>query len=360
MRDIFSFSVVLSFLFSIALSWNSVSAAPVAVGIAEQKNIVREVYLTGTVTAPEVAALSTAIEGMVNSVLVDAGSWVKPGDILLTLNDDLARLQLASAQAGVSEAENNLKDAERRLREGQELVPQRSISRSEVRALEAEVSLKTATLQQAKAQAKVRAAVVIRHEVKAPFSGIISQKLVEQGEWIRPGDQIVELVAMENLRIDFEVAEDYLPLVNPSTQVEFTLNADPKGTIHQGAENTIVPITDPRARTFLFRVKIKNNERDIFPGMSVKATLFVPTGREGVVVPRDATLRYPDGRIVVWTVQEADGKSTVKENVVNTGLSFGRWVEISKGLDNGVRVVIEGNEALQDGQSVEVVSSITK
>jgi len=67
-----------------------------------------------------------------------------------------------------------------------------------------------------------------------------------------------------------------------------------------------------------------------------------------VVVPRDAILRFPDGRIVVWTV--SDG--VVSENLVSTGLSFDSMVEVKRGLGAGATVVVEGNEALQSGQQV--------
>lgn len=86
--------------------------------------------------------------------------------------------------------------------------------------------------------------------------------------------------------------------------------------------------------------------------MSVRAALRIDTGREAVVVPRDALLLYPDGRRTVWIVESNDGESTVREQRVHAGLEFDDFVEIRSGLEADVEVVTRGNEALRDGEVV--------
>ena len=76
--------------------------------------------------------------------------------------------------------------------------------------------------------------------------------------------------------------------------------------------------------------------------------------RAGRVVPRDALLLYPDGRRTVWVVDRGQGETMVHEQRVQTGLEFDGFVEIREGLETGVTVVTRGNEALQNGQAVEV------
>ncbi len=171
------------------------AGVPVAVVEAKELPIFREVQLTGTVTSPQVAMLSAATSGVVMSVLAEAGTRVSVGNTLLTLDAELAQLQLQSATAKVAQVRNALLDAERRLREARVLVPQRSISESAVRDIEAEVESERAALQQAEAEANYRRALLDRHQLKAPFPGVVSKKLVEQGEWIAPGQGAFELVA---------------------------------------------------------------------------------------------------------------------------------------------------------------------
>jgi hypothetical protein len=91
--------------------------------------------------------------------------------------------------------------------------------------------------------------------------------------------------------------------------------------------------------------------------MSARGVLKVDARRSGMVVSRDALLRYPDGRQVVWIVDRTAELPRVHEQQVETGLAFDDVVEIRSGLSAGALVVTRGNEALQEGQVVTVRES---
>ncbi len=333
----------------LALPSTAQSRVPVSATEVTRREIFQTVPMTGTVTSERSARLSAATSGLVHVLNVDAGYQVARGDVLLELDPELVQLQLQSAEAQVTQARSELADARRRLAEAEELVPKASIAESTVRDREAEVALDEATLQQALAEAGLQRALLARHQVRAPFDGVVSSKLTELGEWVNPGQAVFELVAIDTIRLDFSVSEDFLPAIAPGGRVGYTLNARP-GETWDGEVATVVPVTDRNARTFMLRVRPAEQRPLLLPGMSVTATLKLPTGRDGLVVPRDALLRYPDGRTVVWTV----GDDIVSEHRVQTGLQFDGMVEIRDGIDAGDRVVVEGNEALRDGQAVEV------
>ncbi|MDJ0877744.1 MAG: efflux RND transporter periplasmic adaptor subunit [Halieaceae bacterium] len=333
----------------LALPSTAQSRVPVSATEVTRREIFQTVPMTGTVTSERSARLSAATSGLVHALNVDAGYQVARGDVLLELDPELVQLQLQSAEAQVTQARSELADARRRLAEAEELVPKASIAESTVRDREAEVALDEATLQQALAEAGLQRALLARHQVRAPFDGVVSSKLTELGEWVNPGQAVFELVAIDTIRLDFSVSEDFLPAIAPGGRVGYTLNARP-GETWDGEVATVVPVTDRNARTFMLRVRPAEQRPLLLPGMSVTATLKLPTGRDGLVVPRDALLRYPDGRTVVWTV----GDDIVSEHRVQTGLQFDGMVEIRDGIDAGDRVVVEGNEALRDGQAVEV------
>jgi RND family efflux transporter MFP subunit len=330
-----------------ALAEEDARAVPVAVQTAQERAIQRVLDLTGTVTAMRSARLSAATSGLVAMLQVDMGSRVEAGQLLLELDPELAQLQLDSALAQVEQAETGLQDARRRLAEARTLVPQRSIAESVVRDLEAEVAGDEAALHQAQAEAGYRRGILQRHQLRAPFAGVVSAKLTELGEWIDPGQPVLELVALDDVRLDFPVSEDYLADIRPDMTLTLSLSADPDRVI-QGSVDTVVPVTDPGARTFTLRVLAHNPEQRLLPGMSVRARLHLDTGRSGLVVPRDAILRFPDGRVVVWTVEAG----LARENLVTPGLAFDSLVEIRQGLESGATVVVKGNEALQNGQPV--------
>lgn len=326
---------------------------PVTTAVVQPRDIYRELRLTGSVTALRDARLSAATSGLVAVMHVDIGSRVEAGQVLLELDSELARLQWESAAAQVEQARIALEDARRRLQEARTLAPQKSIAETVVRDLAAEVVGDEAALHQAEADAAYRQGILDRHRVKAPFPGVVSARFTELGEWVNPGEAVFGLVDLDDVRLDFPVAEDYLATIEVGSSLTFSLNADP-GRTYTGRVATVVPVTDPGARTFLLRVVAENPGQRMIPGMSVRADLKLAAGRSDLVVPRDAILRFPDGRVVVWTVEHGESGPVVRERPVAIGLAFDALVEVREGLAPGARVVVKGNEALRDGQRVTI------
>jgi len=328
------------------------AASPVEVARSEQRPVVQLVNVSGTVTSPQSAILSPSIGGLVEETHVDAGDRVEKGSILVTLDSELARLTLERSIAEETQARIALDDAKRRLAEAEDVGPQRGIAETEIKSLRAEVTRNNAALEAAAAAARQQDSVVRRHEVRAPFTGVVSRRLAQVGEWVNPGDGLVELVATEGLRFDFRVPQIYYARLGTDTRVDLTLDAVPDEIV-PGHVQAIVPVKDPGARTFLLRVLADTQHRlPVTPGMSARAAIRVDTGREAVVVPRDAVLMYPDGRKTVWVVEREEGNAIVHEKRVQAGLEFDGLVEIKSGLGAGLDIVTRGNEALRDGEAV--------
>lgn len=340
------------------LAATAAAQAPVRAEPVTTRDIVRQVNVTGTVTSPRSALLSTAVAGLVAELAVDEGSRVVTGEPLLQLDAELAELELERALAEVQQQETALADARRRLAEAEKIGTERGIARTEIESRRAEVSSDEAALAALRATARVQQAIVERHTLRAPFPGVISQRFADPGEWVNPGAGLLELVATENLRFDFQVAQDLSGAVTPETPVEVSVDALPGVTL-SGRIQTIVPVKNPGARTFLVRVLAEReaggDSFTITPGMSARGRLVIATGRRGVVVPRDAILRFPDGRMTVWVVDQQGELPVVREQIVLTGFEFDGLVEIRSGLEDGDHVVVRGNETLQEGQSVTLL-----
>ncbi len=321
----------------------------VSLTTVETTDILRELRLTGTVTAQHNASLSVAAAGLVQDILVDTGATVARDDVLLRMDAELAELRHAAARAAVAQAQVRARDAERRLQEAESLLPQRGIAETTVRELAADRDAAQAQLQQVTAEAALAQALLDRHTLRAPFPGVISLRRTERGEWLNPGQAVFDLVGLDDLRLDFAVPEDYLSSLQVGAPLTFTTAAAPTREL-TGRVASLVPVADTAARTFLLRIAPADDAHSgLLPGMSVSARLALATGRRGIAVPRDALVRYPDGRVVVWTAQ-ADGDALVaRENTVTTGLAFAGQIEILQGLAANEQVVVRGNEALQPG-----------
>jgi membrane fusion protein (multidrug efflux system) len=328
--------------------------APVRVVVAEERTVEQELELAGSVAALRSASLSPETAGIVNRLLVDTGDRVEKGEVLLMLDDELARLQLDSDEATARRAEQAAADARRRLAEARELMRKQTIAETAVRDLESEVIEDEAELARVKAVTQRSAATLERHALKAPFAGVISARTTDLGEWVTPGATVFELVSTEELTVDMQVSEAYLGAIAPGAPLTLRFAG---GARVPASVSAMVPVTDPTSRTFLVRARADQPHPGMFPGVSVTVNISLATGRRGTAVPRDAVLRYSDGRSVAWVIRRVDGVDRADERLVTTGLSFDGLVEIRSGVEPGERVVVSGNETLRNDQMVRVLES---
>jgi len=327
--------------------------APVAVVSAQTRDILKVIQLNGSVSARRNAQLSVVIAGLVTRLDLDEGDHVETGDVLLQMDEELARQQYLAAHAIETEASHALADARRRLAEAQELVPKQSIAKTLVKDIAAEVAQDEAVMERARAETGYREGLLERHQLKAPFAGVITSREVELGEWIVPGQAAFTLVSTQQLRLDFQAPEDYLGKLQEGQTLTFSL-ADGRTGRHQATVSATVPASDSQSRTFLVRAVAEQKVTGMLPGMSARAEVRLPTGEQGITVPRDAVLRYADGREVVWVVELENGSPAAAERVVQTGLAFDGEVEVRSGIAEGETIVVKGNEALRNGLAISV------
>lgn len=346
----------LAILLLLNLTATRAAEAPtVVVEQARETEIVRQVPLSGTVTSAKVSRLSAEISGQVESIRVDFGDRVEAGEVLLMLDSEIGKWAYQASQAQTEQLRAELSDARRRYQDAQRLRKQNSISENEIQLRKAEVEIKAAALKRQEAEEQRQQARFARHVVRAPFNGVISDKLTEEGEWVDPGTTVLELVGLDTLHADFSVPQAFYPLINDNSRITLTLDALSERQF-EGRIDTVVPVNDRSARTFMLRVLFDSVDVNIIPGMSVNGLLQLSADRHGIVVSRDAVLRYPDGRVTVWVVREQEDGLRVVERRVTTGHGFDGQVEIREGIKAGDTVVVEGNEALEANQAVRIES----
>ncbi|MBN7825476.1 efflux RND transporter periplasmic adaptor subunit [Bowmanella dokdonensis] len=325
--------------------------------VAQSRPIFEDVPISGTLTSPQVSLLSAQVEGLVSEVRTDAGDTVVAGQSLLILDTELSEIALQAAKARVESARQTWLDSQRRFQEAQSLINQQSIAQSEVDALAARMRIDAAMLEVAQVNARDQQARLHRHTIKAPFDGVVSRRLIDVGEWVAPGTAMLELVGQSQLWADYQVPQRFYPQVGPQTRLRLRFDALP-GQILDKPMHAKVPQSRSNGRTFLLRVAIDPKQYpELIPGMSASANLRLDLHRQSLVIPRDALIRYPDGRISVWVSQQQTKwgqTSKVTEQLVETGINFGESVEVTRGLNAGQQVIVRGNEALQEGQQVRL------
>lgn len=307
--------------------------------------------LSGSVVVPDTANLSPAVAGLVKSVAVRAGDRVRAGDLLLTLDPELAQLALEQAKAATAAARVQRQEAQRLRDEGERLAQRGDLSRSQQDARAAEFERLSAELQRLEAIQRERQALLQRHQIKAPFDGTVVARMTAPGEWLNPGTAVLRLVGDSAAEVQLRIAQalhDQLQEGDPATihlpGVDTAINAQ------------LVRISgaiDPNSRTALVRVKPTERAERLKAGQAVTVTLFPGQAQNAVSIPNDAVLRYPDGSRIVWVLEQSDGNTIARRRQLKLGNTANEFVLVLDGLDTQDRVVVRGNEALKDGQSVE-------
>ncbi|MEM8573720.1 MAG: efflux RND transporter periplasmic adaptor subunit [Pseudomonadota bacterium] len=328
---------------------------PVETETVRESPVIQKLELSGSVSSPNASQISTLVPGLVSRVLHDSGAHVKEGDVLLQLDSELEEAAYEQAVAQTKQAEGEVRDAKRRLDIAASLAKRKYGPQNEVDARSAEVEIDIATQDSYRAEQKRRAVILDRHTLKAPFDGVISERMVEVGQWVTPGTAVFELVAMKNFRVDVPVPQYHYARLREGADVTLEIDTLPGEEI-PAKIGALIPVSDPDARTFTLRVLPTRENIPIAPGMSARVLVDLDTGARDVVVSRDALIRYPDGRITVWVVKDDGEKVSVSERRVEIGLAFDGLVQVLSGLEKGERVVVRGNESLREGQAVRLAS----
>ncbi|ODN68293.1 efflux RND transporter periplasmic adaptor subunit [Methylophaga muralis] len=335
------------------ISQTSLAATPVSVSKPIVSESTETLTLSGSLTAERRALLSPRVDGLVKEVLVDAGYQVKQGDILLRQDAAIARQQLEQVKAATNEAQAAANEAERLVEEAKRLRGDNYISASELANRESNFMLSQAALAAAQAMQNTTAEQLRRHELPAPFSGVISAKMTEVGEWVNRGTQVLELVALEPVRLDVNVPQERFSEITTQTRVEILPDALPSRKL-SGKITALVPVSNAQARSFLVRIVVDSEDVTLLPGTSASAVIYIGGDKaKGFLVPRDAVLRHPDGGRSVFVI---DSNNRAQRRSVNVGSDSSEGIIITDGLTAEDLVVVRGNEVLRDNDEVEIVS----
>ena len=331
--------------------------ALVEVARSQTRAILNVVRVSGTVVAPRTSRLSTSLGGMVEEVAVDLGARVAAGDPLVKLDDALARHELARARAAVAEAQAELADARQRVARAERLAQRNNMSESELDTRRAEAERAAGSVDRRRAEAAAARERLARHTIDAPFTGVVTDRASEPGEWVSPGATLVVVSAVDRLYVDLAVPQVHYPELADGAPIDLSFEALPGRSVPAAIEAR-VPVSDATQRTFTLRVRPDVAEDlPLTPGMSAQGEIELATGTRDVAVPRGAVIRYPDGRTTVWTLDDSGDRLRAEEAQVKLGRSFAGYVQVKSGLAAGQRVVTRGNETLRSGQAVRLAGS---
>jgi membrane fusion protein (multidrug efflux system) len=291
----------------------------------------------GTARANESVTLTAKVSETVRKIAFDSGEVVRAGDVIVDLSS-------GAQLAGLEEARAAFQEAERQLARSQELARTKIIS-------ESQLDTQRATRDAARARMDVVRAQLADRVITAPFDGVLGLRQVSPGSLVTPGTAIATLDDISVIKLDFQVPERFLAVLESGQSVTAKSGTYPSRNF-EGVVKSVDSRVDPVTRSVTVRAEIPNPDRLLRPGMLMSVQVFL-AAREALVVPEIAVVQVGTDSFVYRV--KAD--RTVERAKVGLGSRRAGEVEITNGLAAGDRIVTEGTVKLREGALVVEAST---
>jgi membrane fusion protein (multidrug efflux system) len=318
---------------------------PVETIVAGARAVPRTITLTGTLLARRESAVAADAVGKVIAVAVERGDAVKKGQPLVRLDRRTAALVDAEASAQSAAAERQRTLAELECGRAQRLFAAGAINQADHDRATAQCESARHTAAAAEARRRMADKSLGDAVVKAPFAGVVAERLVNEGEYVRADSRVVTLVDLDNLKLELSVPETAISALQPGAEVAFHVAAFPDETF-QARVKLIGAAVRRASRDLIVEAALPNPGRRLRPGMFAVAEVTV--GRSTLPVVPASALRASEGTHRLFVV--VDGRA--QERLVRLGSREGELVAVASGLQTGERVIRAPRPDLRDGLAV--------
>ncbi len=316
-------------------------------------------------------------EGLVWQVRAEEGEFVREGFALCKLDDRQLQIQLQSANQKLSQAELQLEKSRVRrdkaaaqirnnrdeLDRYEKLYEEKLVSEREVAQLRyrldelehdelvssheiRELDYRVDELESEIAEVKLQLAQAV---VRAPFSGIITERLVEKGQTVKRLDQLFKLSSFSTLFADVYLSEREARMVRKGQSAKVALGVDESSSL-AGEVARISPVVDQNTGTVKITVELDNEGASFKPGAFVRVQIETDTRHDSLLIPKRALVEQDGSHFVFVADDDAARRTEVK-----LGYENGGQAEVLEGLAAGERIVVAGQGTLKDGSKIKVV-----
>jgi membrane fusion protein, multidrug efflux system len=354
----------------------------------QRMSVQREVDLSGTLTSPDQARISSEVAGIVRDVRVQLGTEVRAGDVIARLEPRELQLALDRAESALRQVEAQLGIDHRQERQppaddqiasmrqaaanrddarnaferaqqlsGRGLLTQADRDTAETRLKVAEANYQAtldtvhslkASLQDRRASYELAQKKVADAVIKAPVAGSISERLIQPGEYIRENTPVATIVQMNPLKLKSAIQEKHASLITPGQTVEFDVEAflDRK---FKGRIAYVSPAVDQATRTFAVEALVDNGDRQLKPGFFAKGVVMTRLDENVIAVPEDAISTLA-GVSTVYVIE--GGKARAQQ--VTLGARKNKLAEVTSGLKGDETLATTNLSQLATGVTVRV------
>jgi membrane fusion protein (multidrug efflux system) len=292
----------------------------------------RQIEAVGSLRSDESVMIRPEISGRVAEILFKEGAKVSRGDPLIRLDASIARAQLAQQAASVTLSRANQERAADLMAKGAGSPRAHDEALAKMRADEAALALAQATLD--------------KSTLVAPFDGVLGLRRISVGDYVNPGQDIVNIENLEAMKVDFRIPEIFALQLRVGQTIRVTFDAIPDRTF-EGSVYAIDPALDPNGRAVILRARMTNIDSLLRSGMFARVVLLLDDTSQSILVPEAALVPVGQEHFVFLVTE---GRANLVK--VKIGQRREGEVEVAEGLSREAIVVTEGALKLRDGSQV--------
>lgn len=312
-----------------------VEAVPVKTIVANPVSEAGSRTYVGSVEESYGSVLSFSVLGTVSQVLADEGQFVRKGQILAVLDKSTALNSYDIAKSTLKQVQ----DAYRRL---SSLYKKGSLP--EIKYIEIQSQLSSAEAAERIARKSISDCVL-----RAPFSGYVSQRMVDVGNNMAPGIGCFKIVKIDRVKVKISVPEQEIAKIKLGQAVNFTVAAlDDRNYRGRVTEKGVQ--ANPLSHTYDIKLSLSNPKQKLMPGMVCNVSIDTGGTADAIILPQNAVLLNADGTNYVWVADKGEAR---KRNV-NVGDVNDRGVMIASGLNSGDQVIIGGENKVSEGSKIKL------
>jgi RND family efflux transporter MFP subunit len=286
------------------------------------------------------------------------GDHIEKGQIVARVRADNAAQALAQMRAELESLDAQIANQKSERSRAKGLLDKEVITRQTYENLDAQVKVAEAKRKSVKAAISQTAISAGHAIIRAPISGVVANKRVNQGDLAAPQIPLCDIMTEDPVKVVLKIPEREIAHVGLEQTASIALDAYP-GRTFRGAVAKILPYMDPATRTNEVEVLLPNpvhptsHQRLLKPGMFGRATIVAKESRNALVVPERALLMSDDaaeGAMIAFVVDEGD---IARKRSVRIGIRQGERVEVLSGLKEKEQLVVRGQHGLEDGEPVK-------
>lgn len=316
-------------------------AAELALLTIQSQPMTQYVYLDGRLEAVNQSTISAQTSGIVESIHVDINDQVSAGQTLITINNSQQSANLSQAQANLAQAQAINEDGQILLQRNRSLFAKKTLSQGELDRSIAQAKSSAAAVLAAQAKVKQAQEQLSYTQVLAPYAGIVSQRSVQIGELVSPGQTLMSGFAPQPLRVVSQIPQHLVAKFKRADNSAITISAEGKN--YSIESYTLFPYADSRysstqARITLAPLTEQHDTRSLIPGSWVSVALAIGQ-KNSIVVPKSTIIQQ--GEIASLYVIETETRN-IKLRFVRLGSAIleTQEIEILSGLNSGETIVI--------------------